>query len=92
MTINLCGVPYEIRMIEDSFNMENQFGEIKFLEGVIRINGKLSAALIEQTIWHEAIHGIFELIGRGDLSEDEVLVSNLAIALNQLADIRDMRV
>ena len=91
MKINLCGIPYDVRFVEDGFNLETQFGEIKFLEGVIRINNKISAELKEQTIWHEALHGILELIGRGDLSEDEVLISNMAIALNQLADIRDMR-
>ncbi len=88
MRINLCGIPYDVRFVEDGFNLDSQYGEIKFLEGVIRINSNITKELQTQTIWHEAVHGILEFIGRGDLSEDEGFVNNMALALNQLADLK----
>ena len=88
MKINICNIPYEVRYIDDSFSQDIQFGEIKYLEGVIRINKNISDELKRRTIWHETVHGILELIGRGDLSEDEVLVSNLATALDGCAELK----
>lgn len=88
MKIKLCGIPYEVRYVDDSFSSDTQFGEIKYLEGVIRINNNISEAFKTRTLWHEAIHGILTLIGRDDLAEDEILVSNMAIALDQLAEMR----
>ena len=88
MTINLCGVPYEVRYVDETFCSDTQLGEITFLKGIIRINNDLPLALKELTLWHEAVHGILTLIGRDDLSNDETFVDCLANALNGLADIR----
>ena len=88
MKINICNIPYEVRYVDDSFNQDTQFGEIKYLEGVIRINKNITDELKQRTLWHEAVHGVLELIGRGDLSDDEVLVSNLATALDGCAELK----
>jgi hypothetical protein len=39
--------------------------------------------ILEHSRWHEQVHYMFKLLGRGDLYEDETLVDNLAGLLAQ---------
>jgi hypothetical protein len=39
--------------------------------------------MMEETIYHEVVHGILNTIDRHDLSEDENFVQNFAVLLHQ---------
>ena len=68
--------------------MVNKFeprkGEVNFVECVIRIDKSLPLQLKRQVLMHEVLHAIFDLLGMGDLCQDENKVQSIATALHQV--------
>ena len=59
-------------------------GEINFLTGEILIDKTMSAEIKNQTLMHEVLHGILDLLGYSELNEDEEKVQGIATALHQM--------
>jgi len=83
MIVNICGIAHTVIEVEDNFDLDMHLGQIDYKRAEIRINKKASSAIKEETICHEALHGILVHIGREDLSEDETFVTSLANAIYQ---------
>ena len=49
----------------------------------------MSEEVKKQTLFHEWVHGAFVMIGRNDLSEDETLVQNIALAIYNTFDVKE---
>ena len=83
MIVNICGIAHKVIEVEDCFDLDMHLGQIDYKKAEIRINKDASSAIKEETICHEALHGILVHIGREDLSEDETFVTALANAIYQ---------
>ena len=83
MTVNICGIPYTVKDVEDTFGEKPHFGQIDFLKCEIKIHKELSGKNRSETLCHEILHGIFTHLGRYDMSGDEQFVQELANAINQ---------
>lgn len=82
-SVNICGVPHKIQRVEDGFKDNTNLGRIEYAECLVTLNSALTPELENVTLIHEVVHGIFTHLGYNDLSNDEVLVSGLALAISQ---------
>lgn len=84
MTINICGIPYSVKYVDDDFNADaNHFGQVNYLTAEIVINNRASDEVKYETLCHEIVHAMLVHIGRNDLTNDEVFVQSLANAISQ---------
>lgn len=83
-TINILGIVYQIEEVEVVNKTEPRKGEIDFLAGVIRIDKNMPKELKEQTLMHEILHAVCDLLGYEKLCFDEKKVQGLATALHQI--------
>ena len=90
MKVNICGIPHEIIEAKDTFDLDTHFGQIDYKSCRICINEDMPSAIKKATICHEIMHGILVHIGRGDLSNDEVLVTSLGNTVAQTFNIKFM--
>ena len=81
--VMICGIPHTVELCSDSFDFDLHLGQIDFARAKIKINKDATQEMQEQSLVHEMLHGMFAMIGRGDLSTDETLVQSLASALYQ---------
>ena len=81
--VNICGIPYRIKYVDDHFCKDLHLGEIEYGKAEIRINKNIDKNILVETLCHEVVHGILVHIGRQDLSDDETLVQALGNAINQ---------
>lgn len=81
--VNICGIPYAVKVVKDNFTTDAHFGDIKYLEGEIHINKDMPEQLQRQTLVHEWLHGAFVMLGFNDETNNEQLVTALANAINQ---------
>ena len=92
-TINICGIPFEIKEINEipaDIKGEIIHGEIHHSKSEILIRDSLPNELKQLALIHEWIHGVLVMIGRADLSDDEVLVQNVALAINQAFEVKQI--
>ena len=88
MKINICGLPYEVKVVEEVEPGDSSIiGKIFTDRQLILIKKSLKEEQKAQTILHEVIHGILIGIGLNDFSENENLVQGLAQALHQILKI-----
>lgn len=87
-TVTICGIPYEIVMCEDHFDIDTHFGQIEYGESIIKINSGVKEPMMWQTLCHEIVHGILVHLGYQDLSSDEQFVQALAMAINQTFEVK----
>lgn len=87
-TVKICGIPYDIVMCEDNFDIDTHFGQIEYRDSIIKINKDVQEPMQKQTLCHEIVHGILVHIGYSDLSNDETFVQALAMAINQTFDVK----
>lgn len=83
MTVNICGIPYEVTEYPDNFDVDVHFGQIDYKKGIIRINSEMKNEIKEESICHEMIHGILLHLGYRDLCTDETFVQALGNAIYQ---------
>ena len=89
--INICGIPYDVKLLPDNFTENGNFGEINYVSGTIRINSEASEPLQMQTLIHEWIHGTLVLSGFVEESGNELLVNALAIAISQTFELKKIK-
>lgn len=90
--INICGIPFEVKEVEEiqsDYRGEVVHGEITHSKAEILLRESLPKELKELTLVHEWVHGMFVMIGRNELSGDETLVQNIALAINQSFKVKD---
>lgn len=88
MRVNICGIPHEVKMVQDNFDIDCHFAMIDYKNAEIRVNKDMAREIKEEAVCHEIIHGILTHIGYDNLSEDERLVQALANAVNQAFAIK----
>lgn len=87
--VKICGIPYEIidkEVIE--CNSGRCVGLITYDEGRIEMRKGQHPDYYRQSLIHEIVHGMFVMIGRNDLSDDETLVQSLALAISQTFELK----
>lgn len=82
--VNILGVIYKVEEVECVDKYVLCFGNIDYMNSVIRIDKTLSQDKKNQTLMHEILHGIFEGLGYQDLSNDEEKVQSIATALHSV--------
>lgn len=83
MTVNICGIPYQVVEAEDCFDVDAHFGQIDYKHATIRINKDLTPEIKNETLCHEIMHGILVHLGYSEQSQDEQFIQALGNALNQ---------
>lgn len=83
-SINILGIPYEVREVEvvDKYNPSN--GMINYQGCTIEIDRNLPVNLKNRVLLHEIVHGILNLLGYAEDAENEQKVQGLATALHLL--------
>lgn len=88
--INILGLTYEIREVEVIDKDCRMFGQIDYINQVIKIDKELTQERKDITLLHEIIHGISEQLGLEELNKDERVVQSLATALHQTLKESDL--
>lgn len=88
MTVNICGMPYEVVEVEDKFNTDLHFGDVDYKTCVIQINKDLAKEEKKETLCHEILHAMLLHIGQSELSQDETLVQGLGNAIYQTFELK----
>lgn len=83
-SINILGIPYEIREVDLIDKDTHLVGQINYAEQVIKVEKGLGSEYRRQTIIHEVVHGILEALGYSDINSDEQKVQGIASALHQV--------
>ncbi len=79
--LNILGVTYKVIELDVVDKREFKFGEIDFIANEIKIDKSLPKTLKEQTMMHEILHAVFQLLG---MDKEESEVQSLATALHQV--------
>lgn len=79
--VNILGIEYEVRYVNNLVEIENLFGEIDYRKQIIRIDESMNDDRKKVTFIHEVIHGIFEGLGFNELNQDEEKIQSIASAL-----------
>jgi hypothetical protein len=87
-TVNICGIPYKIIDKECIEGNGRVCGEITYDECIIKMRAGMNPDYYNQTLIHEVVHGMLVMIGRNDLSDDEIFVQTLALAISQTFDLK----
>ena len=82
--INILGVVYQVREVDVVNKEELRRGEINFMTNEIRIDKGLVQSAKEQTLMHEILHAVFDLLGLDELNADENKVQGIATALHHV--------
>ena len=82
--INILGVTYTVNEVEVVNKEEPRKGEINYLTGEIRIDRSMPKEIKDQTLMHEILHAVFDLLGMDKLAQDEKKVQSIATALHQV--------
>jgi len=91
-TINICGIPFNIKEVDEippDIPGEVIHGEISHSRAEILLRESLPKELKQLALIHEWVHGVLVMIGRTDLSDDEIVVQNVALAINQTFEIKE---
>lgn len=88
--VNICGIPYTVKYVDDSFNADTHFGQINYAKAEILINKDLNETLTHESLCHELVHGILIHLGFNNLSNDEQFVQALGNAIHQSCTIKDI--
>ena len=92
MTVNICGIKYDVIPCEDSFGTDENrnFGQTDYAQCVIKYNKDLADAVKVETICHEMVHAMLTHLGYNEESENETFVQGLANAISQGFYIREV--
>ena len=82
--LNILGVEFTVHEVPVVNKNEPRKGEINFLSNEIKIDATMPISLKNQTLMHEILHAVFDLLGYQDLAEDEEKVQGIATALHQI--------
>lgn len=89
--VKICGIPHSIKEVDiiESESAGVTQGLITYSEAKIQLKKSLPEELKKSVLYHEVTHGILTLIGRDDLSNDEVFVQNLSMELYKMFDFKE---
>ena len=87
-SVNICGVPYEIELCSDPFDIDAHFGQIEYKNSKIKICSDTTEPMMMQTLCHEIVHGMLVHLGFQEMSNDEQFVQSLGMAINQTFDVK----
>ena len=92
MTVNICGIPHEVKIVDDVDPKEQGMvlGEIDHEIPCIRLKSGMSKELTKETLIHEMLHGILVHLGYTKLSNDEQFVQALANGIYHGFEIREV--
>jgi hypothetical protein len=82
--VNILGKVYKIEYLKNINNNPNQFGEIDYVNQIIKIQKDCNKEYQESTLLHEIIHAIFEQLGFYDENKNEHLICSLETGLYQV--------
>lgn len=82
--INILGVVYQVNEVDVVNKEELRRGEINYMSNEIRIDRNLVQSAKEQTLMHEILHAVFDLLGLDELNADENKVQGIATALHHV--------
>lgn len=82
--INILGVIYQVNEVDVVDKEELCKGKINYLTNEIRIDNGLVQSAKEQTLMHEILHAVFDLLGLDELNADENKVQGIATALHHV--------
>lgn len=80
-SINILGIDYKISLVDVVDKTQLCFGQIDYFACEIRIDKNLPVAMQRQTLLHEVIHGICNLLGLVNINDDEGAVQGIASGL-----------
>lgn len=86
--VNICGIPHTVEYCEDKFDTDTHFGHIDHRTSTIRLNKDMPQEIINETLCHEILHGIFFHLGEDELSQNERLITALGAAINQTFSVK----
>lgn len=81
MDINIMGVTYEVKEVDEVSNTENLSGLIDYRTCEILLDKNIAQEVKEHTLVHEIVHGVLSSLGMYDLNNDESAVQSIASAL-----------
>lgn len=82
--IDILGVIYQVNEVEVVDKEELCKGKINYLTNEIRVDKGLVQSAKEQTLMHEILHAVFDLLGLDELNADENKVQSIATALHHV--------
>lgn len=82
--INILGVIYRVNEADVVDKGDPCKGRINYLTNEIRIDKWLVQSAKEQTLMHEILHAVFDLLGLDELNADENKVQSIATALHHV--------
>ncbi len=82
--INILGVIYQVNEVDVVDKEELCKGKINYMTNEIRIDRGLVQSAKEQTLMHEILHAMFDLLGLDELNADENKVQGIATALHHV--------
>ncbi len=88
--INILGVVYQVNEVDVVDKEDLCKGKINYLTNEIRIDKGLVQSAKEQTLMHEILHAVFDLLGLDELNADESKVQGIATALHQIFTSQDI--
>ena len=88
MTVNICGIKYDVIECEDAFDVDKHFAMIDYMQATIKVNKSMCDQIKREAIAHEMVHGILVHLGYNDQSQDEQFVQALGNAILQGFDIK----
>lgn len=89
MTIRICGIPYKVVEVEDSFNDELHLGMIDYTTCEIKVNKNFPEEMKKEILCHETVHGILMHLGYNEINDDEQFVQSLGNAISQTFVFKD---
>lgn len=82
--INIVGIDYEVKEIEDLMNKFGMLGQASLDKAIIEIDSGLSETKKQQTLVHEVLHACFNEAGYGANEQDEDMINRVGIVLYQV--------
>ncbi len=80
MKVNILGIDYEIKEVDEISKTQTMLGLIDYIEQIIYIKESLSVERKQEVLIHEITHGVLELIGLDEeLEEKDVQTLGLAL-------------
>lgn len=79
--VRIVGIDYKVEYVEVVNKSELRYGEIDFMNCVIRIDKTVPEAVQKQTLIHEILHGLCSALGFSELNENENAIHSLASEL-----------
>lgn len=83
-TINILGLEYKIEEVEQVDKNQRLFGEIDYVNQIIKVEKDLTTDKKIEVLIHEIIHGIFEALSFEEENKNEHLTQALACSLYQI--------